>query len=143
LVPRDRRASWVVAGTVTSTLAVAALLGPWAAFGSRRFTSLDLISSASALELIDGRRKQLVLAAWLVIPALTAAGYVLAALGRWRLWAWTLLLMAPTYVTALLTIRSRSPLQTLWALHLGVAVAIATTVTGIALLLSRGAPGEP
>jgi hypothetical protein len=125
---------------VTSTLAVVALLGPWAALGSRRFTSLDLISSASALELIDGRRKQLVLAAWMVIPALAAAGYVLAAVGRRRLLPWTFVLMGPTYVFALLTIRSQSLLRTLWGLHLGVAAALATTAVGLALLLPRHQP---
>ena len=124
-----------------STLAVVALLGPWAALGRRRFSSLDLISSASALELIDGRRKQLVLAAWMVIPALTAAGYVLAAIGRWRAWAWTLALTGPTYLVALLAIRARSPLRTLWALHLGVAAALATTAIALIVLrLSRPAP---
>ncbi len=71
----------------------------------------------------------------MVIPALAAAGYVLAAVGRWRLLSWTFVLMGPTYVVALLAIRSRSPLRTLWGLHLGVAAALATSVAGIALLL--------
>jgi hypothetical protein len=98
------------------------------------------VSSASALELISGRRKQLVLAVWMVIPALTAAGYVLAAVGGRRLLAWTRVLMGPTYVIALITIRSRAPLRTLWGLHLGVAAAVATSITGLALLLPRRAP---
>lgn len=79
----------------------------------------------------------------MVIPALTAAGYVLAAVGRWRLLAGTLVLMGPTYVVALLAIRARSPLQTLWGLHLGVAAALVTSVAGLALLLSRGTRTQP
>lgn len=122
-------------------MAVVALLGPWAALGRRRFTSLDLISSASALDLIDGDRKQLVLAAWMVIPALTAACYVLAALGRWRAWAWAIACTGPVYVMALLAVRSRSPLRTLWALHLGVAAALTTTT--IALTVLRLKPHRP
>ena len=118
-------------------MAALALLAPWAALGSRRFSSLDLIGSASALELLDGRRKQFVLAAWMVIPVLTAAGYVLAAVSRWRLLACTFLLMGPTYVMALLAIRSQSPLRTLWGLHLGVAAAVATALIGIVLVLGR------
>lgn len=129
-----------MAGLATSTLAVAALLGPWAALGSRRFTSLDLISSASALDLIDGRRKQLVLAAWMVVPALVAAGYVLAALRRWLLLAPAFIALGPTYAAALVALRSRSTLRTLWGLHMGVAAAAATTIVGVALLVPRRPP---
>lgn len=127
-------------------MATAALLGPWAALGRRRFTSLDLISSASALEVIEGRTKQYVLAAWMVIPVLTAAGYVLAAVSRWRLLAVAFVLAGPTYAAALLAIRWRSPLRTLWALHLGVAAAVVTSLIGLVLLLqarSASAVGTP
>jgi len=111
--------------------------------GRRRFSSLDLIGSASALDLIDGNRKQFVLAAWMVIPVLTAAGYVLAAVGRHRLLALPYLLMGPTYLAALQAVRSRPPLRPLWSLHLGVTAAVATTLIGVGLLLTHARPSTP
>ena len=73
----------------------------------------------------------------MVIPTLTAASYVLAAVGRRRALAATLILLGPTYVVALVAIRSRSPLRTLWGLHLGVAAAVAAALIGVALLVVR------
>jgi len=131
--------AWVAVGVVASTLAAAALLSPWVALGSRRFSSLDLISSASALELVEGRRKLMVLAAWMIVPVFTAASYVLAALGRWRLWACALLPIGPTYALGLVATASRSPLRTQWGLHLGTAAGATATLVGVVLLVGARA----
>lgn len=122
-------------GVVASTVAAAALLGPWVALGTRSFSSLDLISSASALELVQGRRKTMVLVGWMVVPTLTAAGYVLAALGRRRLLAAALAPIGPVYAAILVTLESRSPLQILWGLRLGTAAGAIATVAALALVV--------
>ena len=133
----ERSSRLVAAGVVTATLAATALLAPWVALGSRRFSSLDLISSASAFELIEGRRKTLVLAAWMLVPVLVAASYVFAAIGRRRLLAGALAPLGPVYAVAFAALAARSPLRTQWGVYLGVISGAAATVIGLALLLPR------
>ena len=45
-----------------------------------------------------------------------------------------------TAAAALVALRSRSTLRTLWGLHMGVAAAAATTIVGVALLVPRRPP---
>lgn len=78
------------------------------------------------------------MAIWMVVPTLTAASYVLAALHRRRGLGTALLPLGPIYVTALVVLSRPVLLRPRWGLHLGLAAALVATCAGVALLVDRG-----
>lgn len=125
----------LIGGVVASSLAAAALLLPWVALGRREFSSLDIISTASALEIIEGRQKHIVVACWMIIPVLVAVGYVLAATAHRRAFACSLLPLGPIYLAAILGISSNTPVVVRWGLQLGVVAGVVSTLLGVLILI--------
>ena len=113
------------------------LLTPWVALGRRRFSSLDLIAAASALEVVSGGRKRLVVAAWMVVPVLAATAFVLAAVGRRRPLGLVLVPLGPIYAVVALALVRAEPIRTLWGLWFAVAAGAAGSVAGVGLTWPR------
>jgi hypothetical protein len=76
---------WSLAALPPALLAVAGLLGPWVYSGSRGRSSIELIGSAGALDLIEGTTRFAVVIVWLLAPVLVAAAVLAAAAQRPRL----------------------------------------------------------
>ncbi len=85
----------LVAGFLTTI----SLVLPWFTIAGRSRSSADLLSSASALDVIEGGVKVAVIGGWLLAPLLVAAAMLLAASGRHRLAA---ALLAPVVLLTLL-----------------------------------------
>jgi hypothetical protein len=65
-------------------LTVISLVLPWFDLLGKQRSSIDILSSASALDVIDGFLKVVVVAGWLLAPVLVAIAMPLAASGRHR-----------------------------------------------------------
>jgi len=63
---------------------VTTLVLPWFVVAGRARSSIDLISSAGALDVIDGGVRILVIGLWLVVPVLAAIALILFAARRVR-----------------------------------------------------------
>jgi len=72
----------VAAALGAGFLAVLSLVFPWFEILGKKRSSIDLISSASALDVIEGGLKVLVIAGWLLAPILVASAMLLGAAGR-------------------------------------------------------------
>jgi len=58
------------------------LVLPWFEISGRSRSSIDLISSANALEIIDGSLRLLIVGLWLLLPVLAAAALIAYAARR-------------------------------------------------------------
>ena len=63
------------------------LVLPWVRVGTRDRSSIDLIGSAGALDIIEGATKAIVILLWFLLPLLVAAAMLALAAGRTRLLA--------------------------------------------------------
>lgn len=79
------------------------LVLPWFQVSGRRRSTIDVISSASALEVLDGAAKLGVLTAWVTIPLAVAAGLAGWAVHRMRASTWCVGLAGTLMVAAALT----------------------------------------
>lgn len=70
---------------IAGFIAAVALAFPWFRIGGRSRSSVDFLSSASALEVIAGATKVAVIGGWLLVPVLVAVAMLVAAAGRHRL----------------------------------------------------------
>jgi len=75
----------LVAAIVAGFAAAVTLVLPWIRVGSSARSSIDLIGSLGALDVIEGATKVAVVLAWLLTPILVAAAMLLGASGRYRL----------------------------------------------------------
>lgn len=89
-------------GVSTAALAAASLVLPWFELSGRPRSTIDVIGSAGALEVIAGSTKLLVVLGWLMLPLLAAAGMLLAASGRDRLAAAIILPIGPLVLSIVL-----------------------------------------
>jgi hypothetical protein len=71
----------LLAGGIGSVLS---LLLPWLHLSGRDRSTIDIIGSAAALDLLDGATKWLVVGLWMSVPVAVAAGLSLWALHRHR-----------------------------------------------------------
>jgi len=85
---------WAAAALTSGFLAAVTLVLPWLTISGRSRSTIDLISSAGALDVLDGFWKVLVIAGWFLFPATVAAAMLLAASGRLRIAAWLTLPLA-------------------------------------------------
>ncbi len=82
---RGNTGLYIAAALTAAFLAVVSLVFPWFVIVGRARSSIDLISSAGALDVIEGGVKVLVLVGWLIAPALVSIAMLVAASGRFRL----------------------------------------------------------
>ena len=90
----------VAAALSAAFLTVVSLVLPWFDILGKQRSSIDLITSASALDIIDGWLKVLVLAAWLGLPVIISIGMWLGAVRRDRLAALTVVPVALLTIAA-------------------------------------------
>ena len=81
---RLRSGHLITVALTAGFLAVISLVLPWFDLLGKQRSSIDILSSASALDVIDGFVKVVVLAGWLLAPLLVAIAMPLAASGRHR-----------------------------------------------------------
>lgn len=127
MTPRVR--AWLVAGIgVTAALG---LLLPWARTGGRTRSTLDLVSSASALDLLTDTTRALVVGGWMLVVVGAAAGLLGVAWDRPGVARIGLSVVGPALVTASLLI-AWSPLAVAWGAWVSSGFgAIATMGSGV------------
>lgn len=76
--------SLIAAALGAGFLAVVSLVLPWFVVVGKARSSIDLLSSASALDVLEGGLKLVVFAGWLLAPILVSIAMFLAASGRHR-----------------------------------------------------------
>lgn len=96
---------WAAAALASGFLASVTLVLPWLNISGRSRSTIDLIGSASALDVLDGMWKALVIFAWLSFPVVVAVAIIVAATGRLKAAAWLMLPMEA--VLALLVVGLR------------------------------------
>lgn len=121
---RVRPRAWLPAAT--GVVAVLCLLAPWARSGRVDRSTIELLSSASALALWDGNDERLALAAWFLLPLLAAASAVAWGFGSVRFSAVCVLPIGPLMATAWLAV-VLSPFDARWGAWLGTVLGLAAT----------------
>lgn len=99
-----------------AALGVAAALGlllPWATTGGRSRSTVGLVSSASALDLLDGWARVLVVAGWMLVVIGAAVGLLGVAWDRPGIARAGLLVVGPALVGAAVLV-AWSPLSIAW-----------------------------
>jgi hypothetical protein len=120
---------------------VLCLLAPWVRSGRVDRSTIDLLSSASALALWDGREEYLALGSWYLLPLLAAGAIVAAGWGRPRFSAACVLPIGPLMALAWLAV-VRSPFDARWGALLGTVLGLIATVLAGLLLMRTRKPAE-
>lgn len=123
----DAGLRWVWAPVVMGLVSAAALLGPWLRSGTVDRSSVDLIGSATALDVLSGTTRVVVVGAWLTVVVLVAVALVTAAWDRPRVALAVLLPVGPLLVAAWILLAG-SPLEVRWG---AVMAGISGAVTSI------------
>ena len=119
-------------------LATISLVLPWFTIAGRSRSSIDLVSSASALEVIEGPVKVAAVACWLCAPLLVASAMLVAASGRHR--AGALLLSPVTGILLLVVVIGAvvDDIRLAWGATFGLVFAtVASTCAIMVLVTSR------
>lgn len=117
-------------------LATISLVLPWFTIAGSSRSSIDLVSSASALEVIEGPVKVAVVVCWLCAPVLVASAMLVAASGRHRAGA---LLLAPVTGILLLVVVIGvvvDDIRLAWGATFGVVFAVAASTCAIMVLVT-------
>lgn len=136
---RMRVPVWLPAATAVVT--VACLLAPWVRSGQVDRSTVDLLSSASALDLWDGREEILALAAWYLLPLLAAGAAVGAGWGRRAFSAGCVLPIGPLMALAWLAV-VLSPFEARWGAAVGTILGLTASLLAGLLLISTELPAE-
>lgn len=126
---------------VAAGAAAVSLLAPWVRSGRVDRSTIELLESASALDVLDGRAEIGALAAWYIVPVLAAGAAVSAGWHRKRLTAAFALPMGPLMLFAWWAVAS-SPLDTRWGAALGGLLGACASVLATLLLIEARHPAE-
>ena len=110
------------------------LVAPWVRSGTVDRSTIDLLSSASALDLLDGRDEIVALSAWYLVALLAAGAAISAGWQRSRLTGAFALPIGPMMILGWWAV-AMSPFDTQWGAWLGAVVGVAATVLAGLLLL--------
>ncbi len=117
-----------------AVIAAVSLLAPWARSGRVDRSTIELLSTAGALDLLVGWAEVATLVSWYLVPVLAAAAALAAGWHRKRLTGGFVLPIGPLMGLAWFAVL-RSPLESRWGAGLGVAAGlIATTLAGLLLM---------
>ncbi len=135
-MPRFRTGPLVALALGAGFLATISLVLPWFTIAGRSRSSIDLVSSASALEVIEGPVKVAVIACWLCAPLLVALAMLVAASGRHR--AGALLLSPVTGIMLLVVIIGTvvDDIRLAWGATFGLVFAAAASTCAIMVLVT-------
>ena len=127
------------AATIAGGAAAVALVLPWVRIGGRTRSSIDLIGSAGALELIEGGVRVAVVSTWLLVPVLVAGAMLAGAADRLGLCAALLLPLGPLLAGVIVLAAVRAGDLLVWGAYLTAACAVTATALA-SLLLGRRRP---
>lgn len=123
-------------------LATVSLVLPWFTIAGQSRSSIDLLSSASALDVIEGGAKVAVIGCWLLAPVLVAAAMLVAASGRHRASA---LFLAPvviaTFFVAFVGLLV-DDIRLAWGALAGLVFAVLASVCAIMVVVIAGSNDE-
>ncbi len=115
----------------------ASLVLPWFDISGRSRSSIDLISSASALDVIDGTVRVVVIGMWLLVPVSVAAALLAFAAQRLRV-AMALLIVTSLAVLAVLGIAfALGEIGLAWGAWLAAACAVGALGCAMMVLSKR------
>jgi len=135
--------SRVLLGTalVSGLLAALSMVVPWARSGRVDRSMFQLISAASALDLLTGVEKLLVLAAAMAVTTSVAVALIAVAWSRFHLAAIALLVPGPIMLVAVVVV-ARTPLTLGWGAIAGSVAAVFGSLSAILVLLNGARPPD-
>lgn len=136
---RSTTGSWAAAAA--GTVSALTLLGPWVRSGRTDRSTLDLLRSAGALDVLDGADRVAALLAWYLVPVLAAVAVVAAAWQRPRLTAAVVVPMGPMMVMAFRAV-SAAPFDVRWGAVAGIVAGLTATGLGVLLLVTAPSTAE-
>lgn len=125
----------VATGLSAGFVATISLVLPWFTIGERSRSSVDLLSSASALEVIEGGVKAAVIGGWLLAPVFVAVAMLVAASGRHRLAAGLLAPVALLTVVVVVIGGFVDAIELAWGAFVGVVFAVIASACAIMVLV--------
>ncbi len=136
----------LVAGALAAGfINVASLVLPWFDVVGRPRSSIDILRSASALDVLEGVLKFIVVGAWLLAPLLVAGAMLLGASGRHKLAA---VLLLPVGISTMFAVGAGvfiDEIGVVWGAFLGLVSALCASILAIMVLMSsrvvQTAPG--
>ncbi|MEM9467090.1 MAG: hypothetical protein AAGA90_17085 [Actinomycetota bacterium] len=128
------RREWAVAAIGVG--AALSLLLPWARTGTRTRSSLDLMSSANALDLVTGWQRIAVFAGWFGVVAGAAAGLVLVAWDRPLPGAVATASVGPAIALAVAAVAA-SPFALVWGAWLASGLGATASIGGGLVVLTH------
>ena len=121
-------------GAAAGLAAALTLLAPWARSGTTDHSSIDLLDSAGALDVISGWQRPAALLAWYLVVVSAATALLAVAWGRTTVGALALLPMGPIMtVAAVIVGRSSLPLR--WGALAGVIAGLTATTVALLILM--------
>ncbi|MCP3934982.1 MAG: hypothetical protein GY708_06375 [Actinomycetia bacterium] len=126
--------TWAVVAVGLS--AVASLAFPWHSLLGKSRSTVELMGSASALDVLSGFDKAAVIAAWLAVPLLTAVALLAAAARRSVVVGLAMLPLGPLMVGAVALVSVRVPGDVVWGAWTAMAIGLAATTSASWLVRS-------
>ena len=126
----------IAAALVAGFINVASLVLPWFDIVGRPRSSIDILRSASALDVIEGSLKIVVVGAWLLAPILVAGAMLLGAAGRHKLAA---ALLLPVGLFTLFAVGAGlfiDEVGVVWGALLGLVSALLASILAIMVLMT-------
>ncbi len=130
---------WVAVGAGLVT--VGALLCPWARSGTVDRSTIELLGSASALDLFGDAERTAVIVGWFVVVVLVAGALVAAAWGQPALGAVLALPIGPAMAVAWWAVAA-SPLMVRWGAPMGTVSGLTASAAGALVLMERRDGGK-
>lgn len=127
----------VAAGLGAGFVATVSLVLPWFTIGERSRSSIDLLGSASALDVIEGGVKVAVIGGWLLAPVFVAVAMLVAASGRHRLAAGLLAPVALLTVAVVVIGGLVDAIALAWGAFVGLVFAVIASACAIMVLVTR------
>ena len=126
-----------IAAVGFAVLSAVALVLPWVRTGSRSRSSIEMIASAGALDVIEGTTKAIVVLLWFCIPLLVAAALIAFAAGRLRLLAGLILPLGPILGAIVGLLRAVGGDIVEWGAWLSAVFAVGGSISAIMVLATR------
>lgn len=121
----------IVAGFLTAVT----LILPWFQVGGSQKSSIDLIGSLGALDVIEGNVKRIVVLAWFAIPVLVGSAMLVAASGRYRAAAFLLTPLGPLLGGIVLLVLVVETGLLAWGAYVTALFAIAATASATMVIV--------
>lgn len=137
---RPRSGPLVATALASGFLATLSLALPWFTISGRSRSSVDLLSSASALDVIDGWVKVAVIGGWLLAPIIVSAAMLVAASGRHRRAAMMLVPVALVTLAVVVIGATNDRIQLAWGAGFGGVFAALASACAIMVLVTRRNP---